>query len=59
MLWSGENMNQCKLLETKQRRELLFRNLLSSFIDGTAIYGLDQNRANQLRSFTGGLLRTR
>jgi len=42
---------------TPSYREQL--NLLSSFIDGTAIYGLDQNRANQLRSFTGGLLRTR
>lgn len=29
-------------------------NLISSYIDGTAIYGLDSVRASALRSFTGG-----
>jgi peroxidase len=32
--------------------------LLSSYIDGTAIYGLDSVRSNALRSFSGGALLT-
>ena len=33
-------------------------NILSAFIDGSAIYGADATRAMELRSFTGGLLKT-
>ncbi|RNA19459.1 Peroxidasin [Brachionus plicatilis] len=33
-------------------------NLLSSFIDGSGIYGIDQDRADELRTFSGGLLAT-
>ena len=33
-------------------------NLLSSYIDGSAIYGIDDERATELRSFTGGQLKT-
>lgn len=33
-------------------------NLLSSFIDGSGIYGIDQERADELRTFSGGLLAT-
>jgi hypothetical protein len=29
-------------------------NLLSAYIDGSAIYGLSSTIANQLRTFTGG-----
>jgi len=31
-------------------------NLLSAFLDGSQIYGINQERANELRSFQGGLL---
>lgn len=31
-------------------------NLLSAFIDGSQIYGLNQDRENELRAFQGGLL---
>ncbi|RNA39528.1 Peroxidasin, partial [Brachionus plicatilis] len=33
-------------------------NLLSAYLDGSVIYGIDQERANQLRTFSQGLLRT-
>ncbi|CAF0930096.1 unnamed protein product [Brachionus calyciflorus] len=40
---------------TTHREQL---NLLSSYIDGSAIYGIDTTRASELRSFTNGLLKT-
>ncbi|CAF0805368.1 unnamed protein product [Brachionus calyciflorus] len=33
-------------------------NLLSSYIDGSSIYGIDESRANELRTFSDGLLKT-
>jgi len=41
---------------TSSYREQL--NLLSAFIDGSAIYGIDSTRAIELRTFSGGLLKT-
>lgn len=40
----------------KETREQL--NSISSFIDGTPIYGIDLPRSNQIRLFQGGLLKT-
>ena len=45
----------CNLNANRHREQL---NLLSSFIDGTQIYGNNKTRSEQLRAFTGGLLRT-
>ena len=36
----------------KAYRETL--NLISSYIDGSAIYGMNHNISQQLRTFTGG-----
>ncbi len=41
---------------TSSYREQL--NLVSSFIDGSQIYGLDSTRASELRTFSNGLLKT-
>jgi len=41
---------------TSSYREQL--NLVSSFIDGSQIYGLDSTRASELRTFSKGLLKT-
>lgn len=35
-----------------------FRNMITAFVDGSQVYGSDQVRADALRSFHGGLLRT-
>lgn len=32
--------------------------MISSFIDGSQIYGMDSTRASELRTFSGGLLKT-
>jgi len=40
---------------TSYREQL---NLLSAYIDGSGIYGINATRASFLRSFTGGLLKT-
>jgi hypothetical protein len=41
-----------KLFFLKGYREQL--NLLSSFIDGSQVYGIDLTRSQQLRTFNGG-----
>ena len=45
----------CNLVNNKYQEQL---NLISSFIDGSQIYGNNQTRSDQLRTMSNGLLRT-
>ena len=46
-------LNKVKFFYTKGYREVV--NLLSAYIDGSAIYGMNSNISQELRTFSNGI----